>query len=612
MARPLAFVLRFSLPLCRVAQKINAAILRAVIPRTVQPHVTLTDADYQELLEMAYQQGALAQSEKEIILQIISLDRRTAKEVMKPRSQMAAISDDLSIEEMIAAARKHKHRRLPIYDETPDTIVGILNTRALLLDPQIDLADAIEFPSFVPETMNLLQLFKSLQRQQRGLAIVLDEFGGTAGIVTMEDILEEVIGKIRGEAEAEGFVMEKLGPGRWRVAGTLRLDDFRREYPALGDVPEVETMGGLLTSLLDVVPGRGESATFCGLKLTAQVADERRVRELLGGGDAKYKCMDARDSLIWVVFVACLAVSFRVVGHGGGGVCAEPVADSAADARRQGHRPRCCTTTWRTRRTSCGRSWSATRWPTSSSWAGWWRNCTRRLGDYRVWFVVVFSVAVFLFYAFFDLLPKMLFRMYPNRLCLLLARPFRFIHLALRPLVALVETFSGVLLRWRGGKAFTGHLFGNREELRLVMQESAQAFSSEERTMINRVLDLQTLTVRQVMKPLEQAVAMTAQTPVSAALALCRERKLTRLPVWESRDGGQRIIGMLALNTLLYQPALDASKPVRRIHEARAVPGRRPAAGSGVAAVAAERAAAGDCAGPRTARDRHPQLCRTC
>jgi putative hemolysin len=281
VAQPLAFVVRFSLPLCRVAQRANAAILRAVAPRTAQSHFTLTDADYQELLEMAYQQGTLAQSEKEIILQIISLDRRTAREVMKPRSQMAAISDDFPIEEMIAAARKHKHRRLPIYDETPDTIVGILNTWALLLDPQIDLADAIEFPSFVPESMNLLQLFKSLQRQQRGLAIVLDEFGGTAGVVTMEDILEEVIGKIGGEAEAEGFVMEKLSPGRWRVAGTLRLDDFRREFPALAAVPEVETMGGLLTSLLDVVPGKGESATFSGLRLTAQTTDERRVRELL-------------------------------------------------------------------------------------------------------------------------------------------------------------------------------------------------------------------------------------------------------------------------------------------------------------------------------------------
>jgi len=102
-----------------------------------------------------------------------------------------------------------------------------------------------------------------------------------AGLGTMEDILGELVGGIRGEVETEGFVMEKLGPGRWRVSGTMRLDDFRREYPALGDVPEVETMGGLMMSLLDVVPGAGEAATFRGLKLTAQATDERRVREVL-------------------------------------------------------------------------------------------------------------------------------------------------------------------------------------------------------------------------------------------------------------------------------------------------------------------------------------------
>jgi CBS domain containing-hemolysin-like protein len=281
VARPLQFLQTLATPFRKIAQRMNAIVLRAVIPKSVVPASAMTDADYQELLELGFQQGSLAQSEKEIILQIINLDRRTVKEVMKPRSQMAAISDDLPIEEMIAAARKFKHRRLPIYDETPDTIVGILNTRALLLDPQIDLADAIELPSFVPETMNLLQLLKSLQRQRRGLAIVMDEYGGTAGIVTMEDILEEMIGKIRGESEPEGFVMEKLGPGRWRVGGALRVDDFRREYPALGEPPEVETMGGLLMNLLEVVPTRGEFATYRGLKLTAQVADERRVRELL-------------------------------------------------------------------------------------------------------------------------------------------------------------------------------------------------------------------------------------------------------------------------------------------------------------------------------------------
>jgi putative hemolysin len=159
--------------------------------------------------------------------------------------------------------------------------VGILNARALLLDPKIDLSEVIEFPSFVPETMNLLQLFQSLQKQHRGMAVVLDEFGGVAGLVTMEDILGRLVGKILTASPPEGFVMEKIAPDRWRVSGTMRLDDFRREYPALGSVAEVETMGGLLTHLLGVVPVAGAAATFHDLKLIAQNVDDRRVRELL-------------------------------------------------------------------------------------------------------------------------------------------------------------------------------------------------------------------------------------------------------------------------------------------------------------------------------------------
>jgi putative hemolysin len=255
-----------SLPLLKISRSRTSAI---------------PEAEYQELLEMAFQQGTLGESEKEIILQIISLDQRTASDVMRSRAAMACISDDATVDEMIAAARKFKHRRLPIYDETPDTIVGILNTRALLLDPNMDLADVIEFPSFVPESMNLLHLFKSLQKQQRGMAVVLNEFGGVAGIVTMEDILVRLVGKIHAAVPTEGFVMEKLGPAQWRVNGSMRLEDFRREFPALGEVPEVETMGGLLTHLLGVVPETGDFAIFRNLKLTAQVVDERRVRELM-------------------------------------------------------------------------------------------------------------------------------------------------------------------------------------------------------------------------------------------------------------------------------------------------------------------------------------------
>ena len=180
----------------------------------------------------------------------------------------------------------------------------------------------------------------------------------------------------------------------------------------------------------------------------------------------------------------------------------------------------------------------------------------------HVWIVLLFAAIVFLFYAFFDLLPKMLFRTYPNRLCMLMSRPFRFVHLALRPIVALVERGSVLVLHWTGGKTFTGRMFGNREELRQIMQESAQAFSSEERAMINRVLDLQNSTVRQIAIPISEVVTIAAQAPVTEALALARERGLMRLPVWQTRDGQKRIVGLVVIRPLLYEPALDKNKPV--------------------------------------------------
>lgn len=179
----------------------------------------------------------------------------------------------------------------------------------------------------------------------------------------------------------------------------------------------------------------------------------------------------------------------------------------------------------------------------------------------HAWNIAVFAGAVFLFYALFDLLPKMLFRAYPNQLCLSSANLFRPIQFVLGPLVLIVEEVSGVLLRWTGGRAMTGRLFGNREEMLAVMQESAQALTTDERAMINRVLGLQSLTVRQIAMPLSQTVTIQGQMPIAAVLALARERKLSRLPVWETRDGRPRIAGLLMLGPLLYRDDLDLQKP---------------------------------------------------
>ena len=155
----------------------------------------------------------------------------------------------------------------------------------------------------------------------------------------------------------------------------------------------------------------------------------------------------------------------------------------------------------------------------------------------------------------------MLFRLYPNRLTLAMTPPFRLIHLVLSPMVRLTTKLARWLSHWTGGEAFTGHLFGSREEMRLFMQESAQGLTSEERIMINRVLDLQNSTVRNVTIPMDKVVTVSVQTPMREALKLSQEKKVSRLPVWRGEGGNRRIIGVLSLKTVLYQPDLDLAKP---------------------------------------------------
>jgi CBS domain containing-hemolysin-like protein len=175
--------------------------------------------------------------------------------------------------------------------------------------------------------------------------------------------------------------------------------------------------------------------------------------------------------------------------------------------------------------------------------------------------LMVFAVAVFAFYIGCELVPKTLFQRHPNRLTLGLARPFRLIHRVLAPLVALVAWFSRGLLHWTGGETFTGRLFGSREELRFVMQESAPNLTSEEKAMINRVLDLQNLRVRHVIIPMAEAATVAASTPMSEVLALCQERNLNQIPILDPKT--RRISGVVNLDWVLYASDLDRAKPAR-------------------------------------------------
>lgn len=184
----------------------------------------------------------------------------------------------------------------------------------------------------------------------------------------------------------------------------------------------------------------------------------------------------------------------------------------------------------------------------------------RWLNQWPVAEMLAYIAAIFLFFILFELLPKTLFRLFPNRLCLVLAQPFRLIHFILRPLTALAGGFTRWLLPWTGGKVFTGRISGNRDELRFVMQESSQNLSAEEKTMINRVLDLQNLTVATVAIPLSETVTVPTDLPMAKVLDIYREHNLTRMPVIRRDAGGDRVIGVLSLKKLLYLDELDLQK----------------------------------------------------
>ncbi|MBI2947159.1 MAG: DUF21 domain-containing protein [Verrucomicrobia bacterium] len=175
-------------------------------------------------------------------------------------------------------------------------------------------------------------------------------------------------------------------------------------------------------------------------------------------------------------------------------------------------------------------------------------------------FLAAFLLIAFSFYTLCDLLPKMLFQLFPTRLCLALAVPFRFIHLSLSPLVSLLAWFSNRLIRWTGAASFKGQLFGSRSELRMMTQESAPGLTTEERAMIARVLDLQNLTLRSIAVPLQKVIGVAQSASAHELLRLCQEHHLTRLPVWQTEGTVRRIVGVANLRSFLYAPNFDADK----------------------------------------------------
>jgi len=280
-----AFVLQASVGLLdrvgRILESVSTAIVDLLTPQRLRTRARLSDEELETLVEIGEEEGTLHQAEGEMIQEIIKMGDKTAKDCMTPRVETFALADDLTNEQAIAQLKEKRYRRVPVYADTPDNVVGIIDVKLFLLDSSEHYTESLLAPSFVPETMRALDLLKLFLTHPQSLAIVVDEFGGTEGIITMSDIVEEILS---GAAPPRGEVdlyIEPLDDGKFLVSGHARLDDLHEHLGFELEADGIDTIGGLVFNRLGYLPQAGAKIELPRLAVTVRRTSRKRIEELL-------------------------------------------------------------------------------------------------------------------------------------------------------------------------------------------------------------------------------------------------------------------------------------------------------------------------------------------
>ena len=234
------------------------------------------------LLEEGEAEGILEEEDRELIRNVVGFGDTVVREVMTPRTSILGIPASASLEETWSAFRGSRHSRMPIYDGTIDTIVGVLLLKDLMQlapDSPLDLATLAKPACFVPESKNILQLLRELQRARTQLALVVDEYGSLSGLVSLEDLLEEVFGELHDEHELQGEIQE-LTPGTFMVSGQVHVEDLEERLGLPCERDGFDTLGGLIMARLGHVPQPQETVEVPGARLTVHRMEGPRILQV--------------------------------------------------------------------------------------------------------------------------------------------------------------------------------------------------------------------------------------------------------------------------------------------------------------------------------------------
>jgi CBS domain containing-hemolysin-like protein len=252
-----------------------------------------SEVELRELVDMASTSGVVDEGERQMIHSVFELGDTLVREVMVPRPDVVWTERDTPVDKVLRLALKSGYSRIPVIGENIDDVVGVAFLKDLVRATSEGdgrpLAAVMREPAFVPDSKRVDELLKEMQAQRKHMAIVVDEYGGTAGVVTIEDILEEIVGEITDEYDAEEIPdVEELDAGRLRLAARLPVDDLAELFPGVDgqaveltealEAADVETVGGLLAQRLGKVPLPGATAEVAGLRLRAEGGKDARGR----------------------------------------------------------------------------------------------------------------------------------------------------------------------------------------------------------------------------------------------------------------------------------------------------------------------------------------------
>ncbi|MBP9021300.1 MAG: HlyC/CorC family transporter [Syntrophobacterales bacterium] len=259
--------------------------IRDLLKAAVKKEPERLEREIQEIIAEGEAAGIIDHYSGQMIRNILEFRETVVREIMKPRTEIVALPVEATIHEILELMSNHGYTRMPVYRETLDNIVGILNVKDLfkMWSQEVgsdEILTILRKPYYVPETKNINSLFHELKAERRQMAIIIDEYGGTAGLVTIEDLIEEIVGEIVGEHEPEERKIVEMTDGTFLVDGRAEIEEVEACFGVEIPKGKYETLGGFILHLIRKIPASGEKVSYGCLEMAVESADEKRIKKV--------------------------------------------------------------------------------------------------------------------------------------------------------------------------------------------------------------------------------------------------------------------------------------------------------------------------------------------